>query len=53
MTNKVIAENFLPIPEVTRLSGRVDMEPLEFSSNQQVVYKHEGVGSGEYRYSVI
>ena len=46
--NKLVAELFLPIPEPSHISGRVELESFEFSSDQQVFYKHEGVGSGEY-----
>ena len=45
--NKLVAELFLPIPEQSHMSGRVELEAFEFSSDQQVFYKHEGVGSGE------
>lgn len=45
--NKLVAELFLPIPEPSHMSGRVELESFEFSSDQQVFYKHEGVGSGE------
>ena len=48
MQNKLVAELFLPIPEPSHMSGRVDLECFEFSSDQQVFYKHEGVGSGEF-----
>jgi len=47
MQNKLVAELFLPIPEPSHMSGRVELECFEFSSDQQVFYKHEGVGSGE------
>ena len=47
--NKLVAELFLPIPEPSHMSGRVELECFEFSSDHQVFYKHEGVGSGEYR----
>lgn len=45
--NKLVAELYLPIPEPSHMSGRVELESFEFSSDQQVFYKHEGVGSGE------
>lgn len=44
--NKLVAELFLPIPEPSHMSGRVELECFEFSSDHQVFYKHEGVGSG-------
>ena len=46
--NKLVAELFLPIPEQSHISGRVELDSFEFSSDQQVFYRHEGVGSGEY-----
>ena len=46
--NKLVAELFLPIPEPSHMSGRVELECFEFSSDQQVFYKHEGVGSGRF-----
>lgn len=45
--NKLVAELFLPIPEPSHISGRVELESFEFSSDQQVFYRHEGVGSGQ------
>lgn len=46
--NKLVAELFLPIPEPSHMSERVELECFEFSSDQQVFYKHEGVGSGKF-----
>ena len=48
LQSKLIAEVYLPIPEASQMSGRVELESLEFSSDQQVFYRHAGVGSGEY-----
>lgn len=47
MQNKLVAELYLPIPEPSHMSGRVELESFDFSSDQQVFYKHEGVGSGQ------
>ncbi|XP_018423746.1 PREDICTED: coiled-coil and C2 domain-containing protein 2A [Nanorana parkeri] len=41
----LLAEAFLPIPETTVLTGNAPVEEVEFSSNQRVMYDHEGVGS--------
>ncbi|XP_069833527.1 coiled-coil and C2 domain-containing protein 2A [Dendropsophus ebraccatus] len=41
----LLAEVFVPIPETTVLTGRAPVEEIEFSSNQRVMYDHEGVGS--------
>ncbi|XP_073465964.1 coiled-coil and C2 domain-containing protein 2A [Aquarana catesbeiana] len=41
----LLAEAFLPIPETTMLTGSAPVEEVEFSSNQRVMYDHEGVGS--------
>ena len=48
MQNKLIAELYLPVPEPSHVTGRVALEAFEFSSDQEVFYKHEGVGSGEW-----
>lgn len=47
MQNKLIAELYLPVPEPSHVTGRVALEAFEFSSDQEVFYKHEGVGSGQ------
>ncbi|XP_031567301.1 coiled-coil and C2 domain-containing protein 2A-like [Actinia tenebrosa] len=44
--NKLLVELFIPVPEIGRVTGRAELESLEFSSNQMIAYKHEGVGSG-------
>ncbi|CAN2388550.1 protein localization to ciliary transition zone [Pristimantis euphronides] len=41
----LLAEAFVPIPETTVLTGRAQVEEVEFSSNQRVMFDHEGVGS--------
>ncbi|XP_075714376.1 coiled-coil and C2 domain-containing protein 2A [Rhinoderma darwinii] len=41
----LLAEVFVPIPETNVLTGRAPVEEIEFSSNQRVMYDHEGVGS--------
>ncbi|XP_041443995.1 coiled-coil and C2 domain-containing protein 2A isoform X2 [Xenopus laevis] len=41
----LLAEAFIPIPETSVLTGRAPVEEIEFSSNQRVMYDHEGVGS--------
>ncbi|KAG8591451.1 hypothetical protein GDO81_000189 [Engystomops pustulosus] len=43
--SSLLAEVFVPIPETTVLTGRAPVEEIEFSSNQRVMYDHEGVGS--------
>ena len=42
MQNKLIAELYLPVPEPSHVTGRVALESFEFSSDQEVFYKHEG-----------
>ncbi|XP_048583350.1 coiled-coil and C2 domain-containing protein 2A isoform X3 [Nematostella vectensis] len=44
--SKLLADIFIPVPELSRVTGRAEMESYEFSSNHTVSYKHEGVGSG-------
>ncbi|XP_078071133.1 coiled-coil and C2 domain-containing protein 2A [Mustelus asterias] len=39
-------EVFVPIPETSVLTGSVPIEEIEFSSDQRVMFDHEGVGSG-------
>ncbi|XP_056411152.1 coiled-coil and C2 domain-containing protein 2A [Hyla sarda] len=41
----LLTEVFVPIPETTVVAGRAPVEEVEFSSNQRVMYDHEGVGS--------
>ncbi|CAH2299842.1 coiled-coil and C2 domain-containing 2A isoform X1 [Pelobates cultripes] len=41
----LLAEVFIPIPETTVLTGKAPVEEVEFSSNQRVMFNHEGVGS--------
>ncbi|XP_068133730.1 coiled-coil and C2 domain-containing protein 2A isoform X2 [Hyperolius riggenbachi] len=45
MGTTLMAEAFLPIPEPTVLTGNAAVEEVEFSSNQRLMYDHEGVGS--------
>ncbi|XP_070613462.1 coiled-coil and C2 domain-containing protein 2A isoform X3 [Erythrolamprus reginae] len=42
----LLTEVFVPIPEMTVLTGRAPIEEIEFSSDQCVTPGHEGVGSG-------
>lgn len=42
----LLMEVFVPIPEMTILTGRAPIEEIEFSSDQCVTLDHEGVGSG-------
>ncbi|XP_067894068.1 coiled-coil and C2 domain-containing protein 2A isoform X2 [Heterodontus francisci] len=39
-------EVFVPIPETSVLTGSTPIDEIEFSSNQRVMFNHEGVGSG-------
>ncbi|XP_071343109.1 coiled-coil and C2 domain-containing protein 2A isoform X2 [Trachinotus anak] len=41
----LLAEVFVPVPEPSVLTGSVPLEEFEFSSNQRVMFDHEGVGS--------
>ncbi|KAJ8397457.1 hypothetical protein AAFF_G00437330 [Aldrovandia affinis] len=45
-TPALLAEVFVPLPEPSILTGSAPTEELEFSSNQRVMFNHEGVGSG-------
>nr|XP_015200508.1 PREDICTED: coiled-coil and C2 domain-containing protein 2A isoform X2 [Lepisosteus oculatus] len=44
-SHTLLAEVFVPVPETTVLTGSAPSEELEFSSNQRVMFDHEGVGS--------
>nr|XP_020459011.1 coiled-coil and C2 domain-containing protein 2A [Monopterus albus] len=41
----LLAQVFVPLPEPSGLTGSVPLEEFEFSSNQRVMFDHEGVGS--------
>ncbi|XP_053314268.1 coiled-coil and C2 domain-containing protein 2A [Spea bombifrons] len=41
----LLADVFIPIPETSVLTGKAPVEEVEFSSNQRVMFNHEGVGS--------
>ncbi|KAK2835891.1 hypothetical protein Q5P01_016375 [Channa striata] len=41
----LLAQVFIPVPEPSVLTGNVPLEEFEFSSNQRVMFDHEGVGS--------
>uniref|UniRef100_A0A3Q3W2A0 C2 domain-containing protein n=1 Tax=Mola mola TaxID=94237 RepID=A0A3Q3W2A0_MOLML len=40
-----LAQVFVPVPEPSVAAGNVPLEEFEFSSNQRVMFDHEGVGS--------
>ncbi|CAB4041363.1 Hypothetical predicted protein, partial [Paramuricea clavata] len=47
LQNKLLTEVFIPVPEASKVSGmQTDLDAVEFSSNAEVVYQHDGVGSG-------
>ncbi|XP_070764717.1 coiled-coil and C2 domain-containing protein 2A [Enoplosus armatus] len=41
----LLAQVFVPVPEPSVVTGSVPLEEFEFSSNQRVMFDHEGVGS--------
>ena len=45
--NHMMAELCAPIPDTSVTSKSVQLEELEFSSDQRINHSHEGVGSGE------
>lgn len=47
----LLAQVFLPVPEPSVVTGSVPLEEFEFSSNQRVMFDHEGVGSGTFFFS--
>lgn len=44
----LLAQVFVPVPEPSVLTGSGLVEEFEFSSNQRVMFDHEGVGSGKW-----
>jgi hypothetical protein len=45
----LLTEVFIPVPEASKVSGmQTDLDAVEFSSNAEVVYQHDGVGSGRF-----
>lgn len=47
LSSSLLARVFLPVPEPSVVTGNVPLEEFEFSSNQRVMFDHEGVGSGK------
>ncbi|XP_056270591.1 coiled-coil and C2 domain-containing protein 2A isoform X2 [Pseudoliparis swirei] len=41
----LLAQVFVPVPDPSVVTGSVPVEEYEFSSNQRVMFDHEGVGS--------
>ncbi|MED6257535.1 hypothetical protein ATANTOWER_026185, partial [Ataeniobius toweri] len=41
----LLAQVFVPVPDPSVVTGSAPMEEFEFSSNQRVMFDHEGVGS--------
>uniref|UniRef100_A0A1A8EWC9 Coiled-coil and C2 domain containing 2A n=2 Tax=Nothobranchius korthausae TaxID=1143690 RepID=A0A1A8EWC9_9TELE len=41
----LLAQVFVPVPEPSVVTGSAPVETFEFSSNQRVMFDHEGVGS--------
>ncbi|XP_051232359.1 coiled-coil and C2 domain-containing protein 2A isoform X2 [Dicentrarchus labrax] len=41
----LLAQVFVPVPEPSVVMGNIPLEEFEFSSNQRVMFDHEGVGS--------
>uniref|UniRef100_A0A8D3D0Z3 Coiled-coil and C2 domain containing 2A n=1 Tax=Scophthalmus maximus TaxID=52904 RepID=A0A8D3D0Z3_SCOMX len=41
----LLAQVFIPVPEPSVVTGSAPLEEFEFSSNQRVMFDHEGVGS--------
>lgn len=41
----LLTQVFIPVPEPSILTGNAPIENFEFSSNQRVMFDHEGVGS--------
>lgn len=49
-----MTEVFIPMPDINKVSGmQVELDAVEFSSTSEVVYHHDGVGSGRASYKTI
>ena len=46
VTNNLLTEVFVAIPESNATSDSVELDILDFSSDNRISYSHEGVGSG-------
>uniref|UniRef100_A0A1A8RTZ4 Coiled-coil and C2 domain containing 2A n=1 Tax=Nothobranchius rachovii TaxID=451742 RepID=A0A1A8RTZ4_9TELE len=44
-SSSLLAQVFVPVPEPSVVTGSAPVETFEFSSNQRVMFDHEGVGS--------
>uniref|UniRef100_A0A3B3BF83 Coiled-coil and C2 domain containing 2A n=1 Tax=Oryzias melastigma TaxID=30732 RepID=A0A3B3BF83_ORYME len=44
-SSSLLAQVFVPAPEPSVVTGSASLEDFEFSSNQRVMFDHEGVGS--------
>lgn len=44
----LLAQVYIPVPEPSVLTGNGTLEEFEFSSNQRVMFDHDGVGSGKH-----
>ncbi|XP_034566120.1 coiled-coil and C2 domain-containing protein 2A isoform X2 [Notolabrus celidotus] len=44
-SSSLLTQVFIPVPEPSVLTGSAPVEEFEFSSNQRVMFDHEGVGS--------
>ena len=47
MSSRLLAELYTAIPEASVTSQSVQLEEMEFSSDEKIEFGHEGVGSGE------
>ncbi|XP_028300852.1 coiled-coil and C2 domain-containing protein 2A isoform X2 [Gouania willdenowi] len=45
LSSSLLAQVFVPVPQPTVVTGNAPLEEFEFSSNQRVMFDHEGVGS--------
>ena len=47
LTNTLLAEIFAVVPDTQVTQDKVQLESLEFGSDQRVAYEHSAVGSGK------
>ena len=47
LINTLLAEIFAVVPDTQVTQDKVQLETLDFGSDQRVTYEHSAVGSGE------
>ena len=53
LSSRLLAELYTAIPEASVTSQSVQLEEMEFSSDEKIQFAHEGVGSGEMGFCLL